>query len=232
MPLSATLQAAAPTGSNSHVIMGDVLGWVMKRLRQFFESIVFAGIKPDKPEKRLGWLGPLAGPLNRFLDGGAANDPMYLTNRTMGQKVRLAIVVMVPCLLVVGGIGLALAGYFNHPPPPPRAAPALTPAQIAAKMLPNLDKDLKIDSNRDIEVADVHIEQGGATKVAGRARNTTDHIIQNAEIIFDLTDKDGSRLGAVSAKIPRIEAHGSAQFSLPVEQREAYFALVREIRQP
>lgn len=204
----------------------------MNRLRKLFESIAYAGMKPGGTprKKRLRWLGPLAGPAARFLDGGAApSDPFYLTNRTFGQKVRLGVMIGVPCLLVAGAIGLAVTGYFDTPQqaPPPST---LTPEQAAAKMLPNLDKDLQIDANRDVEVADVHIEHGAIAKVAGTVRNTTDHPIQNAELIFDLTDNAGSRLGAVSTHVPKIDAKGSAPFSLPVEQHDAAFALVREIR--
>jgi|SRR5271157_2638217 len=207
----------------------------MNRLRKVFESIVYAGMKPGgaaQQKKRLRWLGPLAGPVTRFLDGGAApSDPFYLTNRTLGQRLRLAIVIAVPCLLVAGGMGLVALGYFGNPeaaPPPP----TLTPEQVAAKMLPDLDKNLKLDTNRDVEIPDVHIEQGAATKVSGTARNNTDHLIQDVEVVFDLTNHAGSRLGAVSTHIPRIEAKGTVTFSFPVDQRDAAFALVREVIQP
>ncbi|HEV2446548.1 MAG TPA: FxLYD domain-containing protein [Candidatus Sulfopaludibacter sp.] len=206
----------------------------MNRLRKLLESIAYAGLKPDAPahRERLHWLGPLAGPITRFLDGGAApSDPLYLTNRTLGQKLRQAMVIAAPCLLVGAAISLAVLGYFDNPnaaPPPP----TLTPAQVAAKMLPNLDKDLKIEVNRDVEVAEVHIEHGAVTKVAGLARNNTDRVIQDSELIFDLTDAAGSRLGAVSARVPRIEAKSTAPFSFSVNQTKAAYALVREIRQP
>ena len=206
----------------------------MNRLRKLFESIVYAGMKPGgaPPEKRMRWLGPLAEPVTRFLDGGAApSDPFYLTNRTFGQRVRLAVVIAIPCLLVVGAIGLATMGYFDSPQAAAPPAPTLTPEQVAAKMLPNIDKDLKIDSNRDIGISDVHVEQGSSTKVAGTATNNTDRAVENVEVVFDLTDATGSRLGAVSTKIARIAPKGSAPFSFAVQQRAAAFALVREIKE-
>ena len=67
----------------------------MKRLRQIFESIVYAGLKP--------------------------RDPFYLSNRTTGQRIRLAALIAIPCLAVLGGVALAALGYFNSssqlPPP-------------------------------------------------------------------------------------------------------------------
>jgi hypothetical protein len=205
----------------------------MNRIRKMFESIAYAGMKPSgTPQaKRLGWLGPLADPITRFLDRGARpDDPFYLSNRTLGQKMRAVLVIAAPCLLVAGAIGLAAIGYFDSAAPKPPPAPTLTPEQLAAKMLPNLDKDLKIDVNRDVEVMDVHIEKGSITKVTGSARNTTDRAMLNTELIFDLTNDAGSRLGAVSTKVARIEPKSVAEFSFPVEQHEAAFALVREIR--
>jgi len=208
----------------------------MKGLRQLFESIAYAGMKPGKsPQgqgKRLGWLGPLADPVIRFLEAGARpNDPFYLTNRTFGQKMRLAAVIAVPCLLVGGGIGLAALGYLDQSAPQVPPSPTLSPEQVAKKMLPNLDKDLKIDTNHDVEVSDVRVENGQPTKVVGTARNNTDHMVQNVEVVFDLTDSAGSRLGAVTARVPRIDANGSSAFNLAVVQHTAAFALVREIRQ-
>ena len=206
----------------------------MNRFRKLFESIAYAGMKPggSRPTRRMGWLGPLAGPVRRFLDGGAApSDPFYLTNRTIGHRLRLAVVVAFPCVLVVGAIGLATMGYFGSAHDAARPTPALTPEQVAAKMLPNIDKNLQIESNHDIGVSDVHIEQGSATKVAGTATNNTNHVIQDAELVFDLTDVSGSRLGAVSTKIARLPAKGSAAFSFTVPQRTAAFALVRDIKE-
>jgi hypothetical protein len=205
----------------------------MNRLRKLFESVAYAGMKPGAPVqgKRLGWLGPLAEPITRFLDGGAApSDPFYLSNRTFGQKIRVALLMAAPCLLVAGGISLAVLGYFDSkvakaPPQPP-----LTQEQLAAKMLPNLDKNIKIEVNRDIEVDDAHIERGAVTKVVGVARNNTDHTIQNAEVIFNLTNAAGSRLGAVSTRVPTIAAKSTTKFSFPVDEHDAAFVLVREVR--
>ena len=119
--------------------------------------------------------------------------------------MRVVLVIVAPCLLVAGAIGLAAIGYFDSAAPKQPPAPTLSPEQVATKMLPNLDKDLKIDVNRDVEVMDVHIEKGSITKVAGSARNTTDHPMLNTELVFDLTNRAGSRLGAVSTKVARIE---------------------------
>ncbi len=204
----------------------------MNRIRKVFESVAFAGMKTaakPKGRRRLRWLGPLADPIRRFVDGGAApSDPFYLSNRTLGQRVRLAITIAVPCLAVGGGLGLILMGYFGQPA---ASRPnALAPEQIAAKMLPDLNKDPRSAANREVDIPEVHVQPGTITRVEGTARNNTDHVVQNAELVFELTDSAGSRVGAVSTRIARIDPRSTVPFSFPVEQRDAAFVLVREIR--
>lgn len=202
----------------------------MKRLRNFFESIVFAGMKPGSSAAKtdgMRWLGPLRGPIERFLSGGAApTDPLYLTNRTLGQRARLAAVVAVPLVLVLAAIYFATTGYLT-----PAEAPQqqLTPAQIAQKMLPNLDKNLEIKSNHELDVTDVHVEHGSPLKLAGVLKNNTGRAIRDAQLVFDVTDEAGSRLGAVSTTVERVDAKSSAPFSFSIPQPNAAFALVREV---
>lgn len=209
-----------------------VSGPVRTRLRKWFESLAYAGMSQAgaKPQKRMAWLGPLAGPVTRFLDGGAApSDPFYLTNRTAGQKLRQGVLIAVPCLLVLAAIGLALLGYFNSPTVLPSPSATLTPERVAADVLPKLDRNARTDPNRDIDVTDVHVAQGRDTKVTGKARNNTGRPIRDTELVFELMDSTGSRLGAVSTRLELILPKGTASFSFPVEQRDAAFALVREV---
>jgi hypothetical protein len=204
----------------------------MKRLRELFESIVYAGMKPGvTPSKapRLRWLGPLHEPIERFLNGPSSADPFYLTNRTVGQKVRVAALIAMPCLLVLVLVGMALAS-FNRAARLPAAPAQMSNAEIAAKMLPDLNKDLKLPTNVELEVVSVEVLHTGGSRLEGTVRNNTDHVITNAEAIFDLTNASGSRLGAVSCKIDRIEPKSLATFHGSIEQTAAAFAIVREVR--
>src|SRR4051812_25769484 len=107
----------------------------MKRIREFLESIAFAGLKPsggpaNAPQKRT-WYTPLQKRMERYLAGGAApNDPLYLTNRTMGQKIRAWSLIAVPCLILA--IGIAVTLYVLEPPEAPQQK-QMTAAEIAAK---------------------------------------------------------------------------------------------------
>jgi hypothetical protein len=201
-----------------------------RRIRQFIDSIVFAGLGPGGSKGRsrgLRWLGPLRGPVERFISGGPApSDPFYLTNRTFGQKVRLGILIAAPCLIVAGFFGLALLQYFKKSTPPP--APELTPAEVARRTLPNVDKDIQLAVNRDVEVVEVHVDHAGS-KLTGTLKNNTDRTV-GAEVVFDLVDEAGSQVGAVVGRVEQIAPQGKADFQFPIKQQDAVFALVREVR--
>ena len=204
---------------------------MLKRLRGFIDSVVFAGLKPDAPReqaKRLRWLGPLRGLLERVLLRPAPSDPLYLSNRTFDQKVKHGLAIAVPCLIVVGVTALGLSHFFHANEHGPAAEP--TGAELAAKLLPNLDKVAKIEANRDVEVLEAHVELEGGAKVTGTAKNNTDRLIPATEIILNLTDQSSSLLGAVSVHVDNLAPHATAAFQVPIEETNAAFALVREIQ--
>jgi hypothetical protein len=205
-------------------------GKTMKRIRAFFESILFVGLKPagQKVEsKKIKWLGPLGGPVERFLSGGAAaSDPLYLTNRSLGQKARSWALIAAPCLILALGIGVALSNILDPPKVKPAAEP--TAKELSAKILPNIDSHLKIEQTNEIDVVELRIEHTGASRLTGILRNTTNKDL-SAHLVVDLTDTSGSQLGGVEARVDNIPASKTKTFSIPITQRSAAFALVREI---
>ena len=201
----------------------------VRRLHEIFERIAYAGLQPGaKPQrKRMRRLGPLSGPINRFLSGGAApSDPLYLTNRTLGQKIRPGLLIGVPCLVAAFLVYGMLSGMFNFSAPPAHEA---APREAVAKMLPRMDPNMRVETAKDIEVMEVRVEHGPPTSLVGSMKNRTDHEIHIAEAVFDLTDAGGSGLGGVSARIENFKAGATANFKVPIQQDAAAFALVREI---
>jgi hypothetical protein len=199
------------------------------RLRGFVESVLFAGLKPDaraSEAPRGRWLAQLRGRLERLLSGHAPTDPLYLTNRTWKQKLRLALIVGIPCVALAFAVGLALSDLFPHEPVAPREA---TPAEIMAKLLPDLEKTVKINANPDAELAEVRVVQGDAPRLSGMLSNKTTRAI-SIEFVLDLTDANGSRLGAVTERVDNIPARSAAPFDFVLKQPGAAFALVREVR--
>jgi hypothetical protein len=200
----------------------------MKRIREFFESIVFAGMKPAGqvgPKPQLKWLGPLRGFAERLISGGPApTDPLYLTNRTWGQKLRSWSLIGIPCLILFGGIAITLSSFLDPPAPPP--VKELTAAEITAKLLPNMDRDFKLAPPSVVQVIEARVD---GTHVVGKVKNTSSKAIAAAELVIDLTDAGGSQVGAVSAVVEKIPPSGTRDFEISIKQHNAATALVREV---
>src|SRR5205814_1173298 len=116
-------------------------------------------------------------------------------------RIRSWSLVAVPCLIVVAVVALALSNYFS----PPEAAPPkeLSAEEVSRKILPKLAKDIQIDSNKEVEVMEVRVDRSGQ-QLSGTVKNNTSHSIPVAEVVFTLTDGDGSVLGAVSGRIENL----------------------------
>lgn len=202
----------------------------MKIVRKVWESIVYVGMRPGSAASgsRIPRLfGPLRGPVERFLAGGIApSDPLYLTNRTFGQKLRTAVVVAIPCAIVFGLLALGVGSYIRVREKPPQD---MTTAELKEKILPTLARNIEISTNHDLEVTEARVEQGEPTVVLGAVKNNTGHAIDNAQVVFDLTAASGARLGAVAATIAHVDAKSTAPFRIAVPQDNAAFALVREV---
>jgi hypothetical protein len=206
---------------------------MFKRIKQFFESVAYAGLRPSGG-KPLGHTetkksGRLAQRIDTFLNGRRSSDPLYLSNRTSMQKARVWLLIGLPSVALLASLGLVLSGVFDpetHVAPPPAG---LTNAEIAQRMLPGLGKDLHLNTQHDVDVQDVHLLHAGPTRLAGLALNQTDHVIGKVEIVFELTDKNGSRQGAVSTQLANLPAKSSVPFQFAIDQQMASFALVREV---
>jgi hypothetical protein len=203
-----------------------------KRFHRFVDSVVFAGLRPDAPReqaKRMPWLGPLRGLLERVLSRPAPSDPLYLSNRTFDQKAMRGLAIAVPCLILAGVTALGLSRIFHANGAGPAAEPSA--AELASKLLPNFDKNIRVEVNQDVQVLDAHVEhEEGGTRVSGTVKNNTDHLIHTTEIVFSLTDQIGSQLGAVAAQVDNLAPKATAKFQFAVEQKDAAVALVREVQ--
>ena len=199
------------------------------RFRNFLESIVYAGMKPGKPtteSKRMRLLGPLRRPVEQWLSGGARQDPLYLSNRTFGQKLVGWAKVGVPLLVVVVAVIFAVRMHRRVDKP----AEVLSPAEIAAKMLPELNKPIRVATNTDIEVLEVFVDHAAGDKLLGKLRNTTSHTIQAGEVDFVLIGVSGTQVGSVNVKVNKLAAGETVPFAQPIADKAAAAAQVREVR--
>ena len=161
--------------------------------------------------------------IGRIVAGSPHSDPLYLSNRPWWKRGLVWTAILVPCLAVAGTlVFMTNPDLIDAPPPQP------TTAELAAHLLPDLNTS-SLPTNLDVELIDAHVDLVAGT-VVGRVRNRTANRIQEVEIIFNLTDSVGAQLGAVSVTVKNLPGKGDAAFRVPLRQRQARSALVREIR--
>jgi len=199
------------------------------RFRKFIESIIFVGMTPgaqktaDSSPRKLR----LFASLERFLSAPSPSDPFYLTNRTFGQKLTRVLWFALPVAAVVGLAMVAIVVHASKSAKPAREPAA---AEKEARILPNLNTDFGVESNKELEVLDVHCEHTGGSLLVGDLQNKTDHPILAGVVIFDLADGSGSRLGAVAVTERDIAPGAVRQFRQPIEQTTATGVLVRDVQ--
>ena len=198
------------------------------RIKELFESIVYMGMKPGAratvapPAAKPGLLGLF----NRFRSGPAHSDPLYLTNQTFAQKLQRAVIVSIP-VVVVGGLAFLGIGYYaaKHP----KTVKVVTRQETEALILPNFNDHIKLEANKYLEVTEVRFEHSGGTQMFGSLRNISDQVIDQAVVVFDLTDDDGSQLGGVTVTETNLTPGSVRNFRRPIEQPTAEHAVVREV---
>jgi hypothetical protein len=110
-----------------------------------------------------------------------------------------------------------------------KASKPLTNAELRAKVLPDFNKPITLESNKDLEVTEVHFEHSDGSAIVGNIRNKGTHQIVEAKVVFELADPSNSGLGAVTVKEINLAAGTSRPFRMPIEQANATYALVREV---
>ena len=164
--------------------------------------------------------------LDKFLSGGARDDPFYLSNRTIGQKMKSWLLIAIPCLVVIGLVVFALSRRSAAKD----VRTDLTPAQLAAKMLPDYSKTVHLEASDGVNVDEVQVQHSDPPKLIGVARNNTGHVVNSADVLCELVNRRGSRLGAATGHVGQIPPHMTARFEIVIAQDTATSAIVREIR--
>jgi hypothetical protein len=196
------------------------------RLRRIFESIAYAGLKPNAPsgDPEGGKRGGPRKLLDRLLAGRAPSDPLYLTNRTWKQRLRSGLVIGIPCVLA-GAVGLGLSHLWAPKTAPPKEA---TAAEIVAHLLPDLEKTVD-RTPKEAEIQDLHPEAAGSPRIIGTLRNNTDRTI-SVEFTVALTDGNGSKLEEVTERVEKAPAKTAVPFQFPIRDGKVAIAVVRSLR--
>jgi len=187
-------------------------------------------MKPSSPASAAQPKRPAGGfrdKLEGLLSGGPApSDPLYLTNRSLWQRARTAILVAIPCLILLGVVALGVSRHFRVQEKPVHQP---TPAEIAQATLPNLVKNVQITTDHDLEVSEARIQHGPPAMVMGIVKNNSSHSIDNIRVVFTITSDIGAKLGYTAVHVDHVDPKSTAPFSLRIDHDDAAFALVKEI---
>jgi hypothetical protein len=206
---------------------------MLNRIRRFFESLVFAGLKPSggvpvetkpQPPRRFA---TLRYKIELFLSGGPAHsDPLYLSNRTWKQKLRVPLLVGVPLALVFGVLALVFNNIYT-----PKAAPLPkepSAAEIMAKLLPDLEKTVHLDTYDDAEMVEIGVPEDGPRRIVGLIKNKTNRVI-SVEFDVDIADHNGGRVSSATERVNNLQPNSTTPFEFPAGSPEARYALVRKM---
>jgi hypothetical protein len=180
--------------------------------------------KLPPPERSL--LDRLRQRFERFLSGRAPSDPLYLTNRTWAQKLKVAALIAVPVLALGALVMVGATDMFHLTKVDPYEHP-LTEAQAVSDTKPTPDPKL---APTDLEVVDIHIARDeNPPVVTGVVRNNTNQKVDSVEVSFFLADDGGSLLGTEIAQVQDVGPHGNVTFRAPLKITNAEYVLVREV---
>jgi len=204
-----------------------------ERIRRFIESILYAGLKPNDPYSAQAPAAPppkkrlarLVDPINRFITGPKSTDPLYLSNRTWQQKLIRGIMLGLPALAILVGLVVAASNIFAPKRLPPKEP---TAAELIAKLLPDIEKTANVPKYTDAEVTEVIVDRIGPPMLRGRLHNKTDHVLA-VEFVVDITDENGSHVASEAKRVSGAMPQQTVSFELPLDQKNAAFALVRDV---
>jgi hypothetical protein len=205
---------------------------MLNRIRRFLESLAYAGLKPSGgvPSESLPTRksGGLRDRIELFLNGGKPSDPFYLSNRTWKQKMRVPLLIGIPMTLMFVALALIFTNVFSPkaaPPPKP-----LTPTEMMANLLPDLQNTVHINAYTDAEITALRVVRDeGPPRVVGAVKNKTDHAI-TVELDLDLADAKGSRVSSATERVSAAAPNASTQFEFPAGNPDTMYAIVRKIR--
>jgi hypothetical protein len=191
--------------------------------RGFLKRVAYAGLGPQGAAKL-----PLRERLRRRLEqfgdrlaGVPPREEGFTGGRTWKQNVRVAVLVALP-VLVIGGL-LFWRSRATRP----------ADAQEGPVVPSSLAIDLRREGLRpsEVEVAEIVLMKDAQPPVArGTVRNHSGEKPASVEISFNVTNKDGMLLGAVTTAVRDIPPHGSQTFEVEIPQKDAAIVIVRDTR--
>ncbi len=165
--------------------------------------------------------------MERLISGRAPTDPLYLTNRTWQQKLKIGALVAVPLLILMVTIAIGATDVFHLHKADPYDHP-LTDGQPLAGSQKRLPEP-KLEP-ADLEVVNIRIAKDAHPPViTGTVRNNTNAKVDSAQVSFYLADTGGSLVGTDTIDVQNVQPHGSVTFHGPLKTATAQYVIVREV---
>ncbi len=195
---------------------------MFQKLRDFFERVAFAGLKPDAPAgPKKSKLQELVQSAEELAARGLKADESALPGPTSKKKI---IAIVVGLLVVAGAVG-ALVMVLQ------RTAHKAEVQTKAGPPPPLVPPNFKAEKNKDLAVEEIDFNKTKDPKeITGTLRNLTDKTLDTCNVSFDVTTRQGGQLGGVATTVHNLAPHGTAHFRIEVPQPGAAFTMVRELR--
>ena len=162
-----------------------------------------------------------------FISGRAPNDPLYLTNRTLQQKIKIAALVAVPVVILLALVLAATTDVFRSRRSDPYEHP-VAQAQISTTQAPSLPAPTL--ALTELDVVNIRIVKDPRSPlVTGVVRNHTNAKVDAAEVSYYLVDEQGNVVGTDTTEVQNVAARGSAVFRVPLKIPHAQYVLVRDV---
>ena len=170
---------------------------------------------------------PLHERMEIFISGRANSDPLYLTNRTWQQKVKIASLIVAPVLLLTALVAIGATNPFGFHKVEADQRP---PAEVPPPAAPQRASSDPVSASTDLEVVNIRIARDvHPPEVTGTVRNRTDRKVDSAEVSYYLADAAGSMLGTDTTAVANVEPRGSVTFRMPLKIAKAEYVFVRDV---
>jgi hypothetical protein len=171
---------------------------------------------------------PLRERMEIFISGRAPSDPLYLTNRTWRQKLKIAVLLVAPVVLLTVLVAIVVTNPLRfHKVEAEVRAPVEAPAP-ATQPKP---RSGPLSASTDLEVVNIRIARDAhPPAVIGTVRNRTARKVDSAEVSYYLADAAGSMVGSDTTEVANLEPHGSVAFRAPLKFERAAYVIVRDVQ--
>ena len=171
---------------------------------------------------------PLRERMEIFISGRAPSDPLYLTNRTWQQKLKIAALIVAPVLLLIVLVTIGATNPLRfHKVEADQRPPVEAPPPPA---VPQKPLSGPVSASTDLEVVNIRIARDAHPPVVtGMVRNKTNRKVDSAEVSYYLADTKGSLVGTDRTDVANMEPHGSVTFRMALKIPNAQYVFVRDV---